>query len=500
MALTLISLFALSLQSSTLIVGGQVIDGTGARGFQADVRIQGDQIVAVGHLKPRRGETVISAKGMVVAPGFIDAHSHVDGWLLKDPVAESQIRQGITTSVIGQDGGSGFPLKEQFAKYNSHHVALNIASFSGHGTIRGKVMGGDNKRAATAQEIKEMCSLVAADVDNGALGLSSGLEYEPGRFSNTSELVALGKAAGTHGGMYISHMRNEDNDVLKAIDELFTIAREGHLSAQVSHIKIGSARVWGKAHEILEKMKAAEKQGVYVTADVYPYTYWQSTIRVLIETQDYSDRKLWEQGLKDVGGPDHVLLGEYGPDPTWKGKTIGEISRMSGKDAVTVCQEVVAATSVSPYKGKEEVVVSAMSDADLETFIASPRVMFCTDGQRGGAHPRYAGSFPRILGLYVRQKHLLSLEQAIHKMTGFPAHRFGFAQRGEIRPGFKADIVLLDPNTVIDKATTKAPEAPSIGISSVFVNGTPVLLNNKATGKTPGQVIRRTKRLGMVGK
>jgi len=492
----LLALLALSIRQTTLIYGGEVIDGTGAKRFKADVRIEGDKIIAVGRLKPKPGERVISAVGMVVTPGFIDAHSHVDGWLLTDPVAESQIRQGITTSVIGQDGGSGFPLKEMFDRYASKHVALNIASYAGHGTIRGKVMGKDYKRLATPEELKKMCSLLATEMDSGALGLSSGLEYEPGRFSNTAELVALGKVAGRHGGIYISHMRNEDNDVLKAIDELFTIAREGHLSAQVSHIKIGSARVWGKAQAILDKMADAQEHGTYITADVYPYTYWQSTIRVLIETQDYSDRTQWEQGLKDVGGPDHVLLGEYGPDPSWKGKTIGEISKMAGKDPVTICQEIVAATSGPNRKGGEEVVVSAMSEDDLTKFIASPRIMFCTDGQRGGAHPRYAGSFPRILGVYVRERHVLSYEEAIRKMTGFAAHRLGFDHRGEIKPGYKADIVVFDPKTVLDKATTKDPTAPPVGIPDVLINGIPVLLDNKTTGKTPGQIIKRTTRLG----
>ncbi|MDR3690554.1 MAG: D-aminoacylase [Fimbriimonas sp.] len=491
----LLSFVLLSAKPTILIAGGDVIDGTGSRRHMVDVRVQGDTIVAVGHLRRQPGERVINAKGLVVAPGFIDAHSHVDGWLLSDPVAESQIRQGITTSVIGQDGGSHYPIREMFAQYAARHVALNIASYVGHGTIRSKVMGRKNKRLATPDEVRRMANLVGKEVEDGALGISTGLEYEPGRFSNTAELVALGRAAGRHGGIYISHMRNEDNEVLQAIDELFTIAREGHLGAQISHIKIGSARVWGKAPEILSKMKSAEKNGIYITADVYPYTYWQSTIRVLIPTQDYGDKKLWEQGLKDVGGPDHVLLGNYGPDPTWKGKTIGEISRATGKDPVSVCQEIVSATSGSKKAEGESVVVTAMSDADLDKFIASPRIMFCTDGQKGGAHPRYAGSFPRILGVYVRQRHVLTLEEAIRKMTSFPAHRLGFLHRGAIKPGFKADIVVFDPKSVLDKATTKDPEAPPVGIDDVLVNGVLVLDNGVATRKTPGQVIKRTVRL-----
>ncbi len=492
MALILLPLLALSIQSTTLISGGQVIDGTGSARHYADVRISGDTIVAVGHLQPRNHERVISAKGMVVTPGFIDAHSHVDGWLLTDPIAESQIRQGITTSVVGQDGGSGFPIKDMFARYAARHVALNIASYAGHGTIRGQVMGKDYKRISTPAERKKMDALLAREMDDGALGLSSGLEYEPGRFSDTAELVELGKVTGQHGGIYISHMRNEDIDVLKAIDELFKISREGHLSAQISHIKIGAAPVWGKAQYILDKMADGDKHGMYITADVYPYTYWQSTIRVLIETQDYSDRAQWAQGLQQIGGPEHVLLGQYGPDPTWAGKTIAQIATMTGKDPISVCQEIVEATSGPNKKGGEEVVVTAMSEADLTKFIASPRIMFCTDGQRGGAHPRYAGSFPRILGVYVRQKHALTLEHAIRKMTGFPAHRLGFLHRGEIKPGYKADIVIFNPDTVLDKATTADPVAQPIGLPTVLINGVPVLLDGKATGKTPGQVIKRT--------
>ncbi len=493
--LNLLPLVLFAGHTSTLIVGGQVIDGTGSKPKFVDVRVQDDSIVSIGHLKPRSGERVISAKGMVVAPGFIDAHSHVDSWLRSDPTAESQIRQGITTSVIGQDGGSGFPIENVFLKFGSNRVALNIASFVGHGTIRKAVMGKDSARKANPGQLAKMANWVAQSVKQGALGLSTGLEYEPGRFSDTNELVALGHASGSNGGMYISHMRNEDNDVLKAIDELFEIARKGHVSAQISHIKIGSARVWGKAQQILDKMRAAEKEGIHITADVYPYTYWQSTIRVLIATQDYSDRKQWEQGLKDVGGADHVLLGNYGPDPSWKGKTIGEISRSTGKDPVTVCQEIVTATSGPTAKGGETVVVTAMSEKDLDRFISSPRIMFCTDGQRGGAHPRYAGSFPRILGVYVRERHLLSLGEAIRKMTSYPAHRFGFAHRGSLAPGNKADIVIFDPKKIIDKATTKDPEAAPLGMATVIVNGVPVLLEGNLTGSTPGQVIKRSTRL-----
>lgn len=476
---------------SLLISGGMIVDGTGAKARQADVRIVGDRIAQIGHLKKRTGETVIDAREMIVAPGFIDTHSHVDGGLLEMPDAEAHVRQGITTSVVGQDGGSHFPLKAYFAQLETTHVALNIASFAGHGTLRAEATGQDYKRIVTPAELEKMRMLMGQEMEAGALGLSSGLEYDPGFYSTTDELVACAEVAGKYGGLYISHVRDEGNDAIKSFEELITIAKRGHLPAQISHIKLDTSPSWGKAGDVLTRIEAANKSGLDISADVYPYLYWQSTITVLIPSRDWKNRSLWEKGLAEVGGAEHVRLTTYSPDPTWQGKTIAEIASITGKDAISVIQEVVQKTHGDGEKGSESVVVTAMTEEDLNRFVASPRIMFCTDGSLRPTHPRGAGSFPRLLAVYVREKKLLTLEQCIHKMTQLPAKRMGFADRGVLRAGMKADIVIFDAKTVQDTATVADPASPPIGIPDVIINGVAVLNNSRITGEHPGMVLRR---------
>jgi len=477
-------------RTGTVIKGGIVYDGTGKPGRRADVRIEGDRIVAVGLGLARPGDRIVDAKRLAVAPGFIDAHSHADGGIDKDPDAETQIRQGITTAVVGEDGGSSLPLTKFWSQLRAKPAALNFASFTGQGSIRHQVMG-DAERPATAAELRKMKALVEADMKAGALGLSSGLEYVPGRYAKTDEIAELAKVAAKYKGIYISHVRNEDNFAFPAFKELVDICRKAHLPGEINHIKLCSARVWGREHEVEDLMADAKKQGIDITADVYPYTYWQSTIRVIIATEQFDDRAQWEQGLKDVGGPGHVLLTSFSPDKTWAGKTIQEISDETGKDPITVIQEVIRRCYQDGNKGSESVVVTAMSEEDVTNFIKSPRIMFCSDGGLHGTHPRGAGSFPRILGVYVREKKALPLSEAIRKMTSLPAWRFGFKDRGGIAVGKKADIVIFDPKTVKDTATTKDPEAKPIGIPAVFVNGMQVLKNGQPTHAHPGQVLRK---------
>lgn len=479
---------------SLLIVNGTLVDGTGAKGRRADVRVAGDKIVQVGgRLAPRPGERVLDARGLVVAPGFIDTHSHADGGLLDSPDAETQIRQGITTAVVGQDGGSAYPLGKFFADVESKRVALNIASFVGHGSARGYALGKDYKRAATPAEILRMRAYVSEGMQAGALGLSSGLEYDPALYGTTEEVIACAKVASAYGGMYISHVRDEENEALASFRELVRIADEARLPAQISHIKLGSSPVWNRAGDVLRMMADASRRGPAITADVYPYTYWQSTITVIIPTRDWDDRKQWETGLAEIGGAKNVLLTAYSPDPAWQNKTIANIAQTTGKDAVTIIQEIVAKThgpNAAPNQ-RESVVVTAMQESDLKAFLRAPNVMFCTDGGLRGSHPRGAGSYPRILGRYVREQRVLPLEEAIRKATSLPAGRMGFLDRGRIAPGYKADLVLFDPATVLDKATTGDPQAAPIGLPYVVVNGQLVLDNNKITGAHPGHVLRR---------
>jgi N-acyl-D-amino-acid deacylase len=473
-----------------LIRGGTLVDGTGAPRRAADVRVVGDRIREVGRLAPRPGERVIDARGRVVAPGFIDTHSHADGGLLDAPEAESQVRQGITTAIIGQDGGSHLPLKAYFESIREKRVALNLASFVGHGTVRGQVMGADFKRAATREEVARMAALVEEEMKSGALGLSTGLEYDPGFYATTEEVIGLARVAGRHGGIYISHIRDEEQETFRWIDELIRIAREARLPAQISHIKLSSAEVWGKAAEALRRIERARREGLEITADVYPYRSWSSTITALVPTRDWEDAALWEKGLADVGGPENVLLATYTPDPAWAGKTIAQIAKQTGRDAVSIVQEVVRRTRVEGA-GREGVVVTAMTEEDLRRFIASPHVMFCTDGGLRSRHPRGAGSYPRILGRYVREARVLSLEEAVRKMTSFPATRMGLRDRGRVQPGMKADLVLFNPHTVRDTATPSNPGARPVGLTHVLVNGVPVLDDGRLTGARPGAVLLR---------
>ena len=472
------------------IVGGQVADGTGGKLRSVEIRIVGDTIVEVGkHLKPHKDELTIRADGLVIAPGFIDAHSHADGGLKEDPLAETQIRQGITTAIVGQDGGSNVPLSEWFDSVEKTQIALNVASFAGHGTARGSVIGKEN-RPATPEEIVKMKAFVEREMRAGALGLSTGLEYVPGRYGDMAEVIALAQTASEWGGLYISHVRNEDNTVFSAFEELRTIAERAHLPAQISHIKLGSAKVWGKTGEVFRLMSEGKKHGLDISADVYPYTYWQSTIRVIIPTEDFGDRKLWEAGLADVGGAGNIRLTTYSPDKAWEGKTLAEIAALTGKEAITLAQEIVENTKDG--KGRESVVVTAMSEDDLRKFVADPRIMFCSDGGLHPSHPRGAGTFPRILGEYVRVQHTLSLVEAIRKMTSLPAKRFGLSDRGRIAPGMKADLVIFDPNTVQDTATVQNPASAPLGIKRVIVNGVSVLEEGKETGARPGRALRKS--------
>lgn len=475
---------------SILIRGGTVVDGLGGAPKRADIRIVGDRIEAVGNLRRRANETLIDAKGLAVAPGFIDAHSHADGNAKEQPLQKSQILQGITTAIVGQDGGGTKPVYRFFLPLKMAHAALNFASFAGHGEIREEVMGKDYKRPATREELEQMKTLLAGTLRAGALGLSSGLEYDPGYYASTEELIELAKIAADWGGSYISHVRDEGNAALDSFREVVRIAREAKIPAQISHIKLGTASVWGKAPEVLKLIHQARMEGLSIAADVYPYLYWQSTITVLTLDRNWDDKQVWVKALAEVGGPQNVLLSEYSPNPAWVGKTLKQIADETGKDAVEVIQEIVRKTHGPEGQGRESIVCTAMSENDLVAFIQSPHIMFCTDGRDGGSHPRGAGSFPRILGRYVREKKVLSLQEAIRKMTSLPASRFRLIGRGRIAKDYFADITIFDPKTIRDLATPNNPTALSKGVQYVLVNGQVVLDKGRMTGKRPGRVLQ----------
>ena len=469
--------------ASILIRGGMVIDGSGAPARRADVRIIGDKIAEIGQLKPRADERIIEAKGLTVAPGFIDIHNHSERGLSEDPTARSQVLQGITTLAVGPDGSSPFPIAKYLATREEKHAAVNLLAFIGHATARQQVMGKDYNRVATPDEISRMRALVEQAMQEGAWGLSSGLEYDVGHPSTTEEVIEMAKAAARHHGIYMSHIRDESDDMLVALREAIRIGREAHLPVQISHIKMGTVGVWDKSPEAIKTIVAARKSGVDVTADCYPYDAWASTITVLVPSRRHDDAKAVAKGLEDVGGAANVMITNCGAHRDYQGKTLEEIARAQNRSPVDVYIEVVK-------DGGASVVCRSMKESDIENFYKQPWVMVASDGGIGMPHPRGAGTYPRVLGRFVREKRWLRLEDAIRKMTSLPATRLGIKDRGILRAGMKADIVLFDAATVIDHSTMTSPFVEPTGIAYVFVNGVVVVEDSKVTGALPGAVLK----------
>lgn len=485
MLLSLLTHFA---ATTVLLQGGLVIDGSGKEPRRADLRFQGEKIVAIGALTPQPSDRVISVKGYVVAPGFIDAHSHAYGGIEDDPLAVSQVTQGITTALMGQDGGWEGPLVKTIEAVKKARPSINFAAFTGHGGLRSAVMGEAYKRLPKPEELSKMEAFLDADMKAGSLGLSSGLEYDPGYYSNTEELIALARVIRPYRGVYVSHVRDEGDRALEAFAELVRIGREAQVAAHISHIKLGTKAVWGKTDKVAQMLTRE-----HLTADVYPYTYWHSTIAALSPSRDWGDPSIWERGLADVGGPSHVRLVAYTHEPSWVGKTLAEISTQTGKSPVQIIQDILNRTEGPSGSGSQHVVVDAMAEDDVVTFLQNPHTMICSDGAIGGRHPRGAGTFPRVLGQYVRIKKTLSLQEAVRKMTSMPAKRFALAKRGLLAPSYFADIVVFDPATIADRATPADPTALSVGVEHVFVNGVEVLDSGKPTGNRPGRFLRRAR-------
>jgi N-acyl-D-amino-acid deacylase len=480
--------------ANLLLTNVEVYDGTGARHFAADVRIRGARIVTVApHLKPIAGEKIRDEHGLALAPGFIDMHSHGNDGLLEDLDAATISRQGVTTIFVGQDGESDFPLSEYYAKLEATPPAINVASMIGHATLREQVMGKDLYRASTPEELSKMKALLAKELQAGAFGLSTGLEYEQGHFATTQEVVELSKVAAASGGFYISHVRDEANNTFEAFDEVLRIGREAQIPVEITHIKLGSTRLWHLASTRMPGyFAAAKREHVNLAADVYPYTYWYSTIRVIVSDRDFFNADKVAQALADNGGAAAIRLVTYTPDPALAGKTLEEIAAIWKVTPVAAYMRIVKATSaeVGTSQSMEAIIATSMSEDDVRWFIAQPQIMFCSDGNLHGAHPRGAGTFPRILGRYVREQGVLPLEMAIHKMTGLSARQLGLEDRGRIAKGFVADLVLFDPARVIDQSTIEQPEAPPLGIPGVMVSGEWVIDDGKVTGRHPGRVLK----------
>ncbi|QMW05752.1 serine hydrolase [Spirosoma foliorum] len=483
------------LPQTHLITNVQLIDGTGATPRKAAVRLRNDRIWEIGELTAFPNESVTDGKGFVLAPGFIDSHSHHVGGLNKQPDALAVVNQGITTIVSGQDGGS-YWIDSLQAQLKRNPVAVNIATYTGHATLRQKALGANGLfRTAKPEEVDKMKALLRTEMSKGSLGLSTGLEYEEAFFSNRDEVIQLAQAAADSGGRYISHIRSEDVLIDDAIDEIIEIGRATKMPVQISHLKIALRDKWGQSSQVLAQLERARAQGVNITADCYPYDYWMSTIRVLFPKRDYTNATSAEFAVNQLFDPTQSVLVRFAANPAYAGKTVGNIAQLRNEKPAQTLMGLVAEASAFAQKnpdaeGVEGIMGKSMDEPDVKNFLAWSHTNICSDGAYGG-HPRGYGAFTRVLGRYVRDQKLMPLETAIYKMTGLTAEHLGLKNRGLITPGYFADLVLLNPDTVQDNARIGESSALSTGIEAVWVAGKLVYQDQKATGAHPGVFIRR---------
>lgn len=481
-ALVLVS-FVSAQMNSFVIKNAAIIDGSGKASFQGDVRVKNGKIIKIGSIKPKKDEQVIDANGKILAPGFIDIHNHSESGLQTEGTATNQVSQGITTILVGPDGGSPFPIADYLNKLNGK-IAPNVGAFIGHASLREQVMNNDYARKTTPEELAKMLVLIEQAMKDGAFGLSSGLEYDVGYSASTEELIALSRIAAKYKGIYMTHMRDEEEGMLDAVRESIRIGKEAKIPVQISHIKMGNKNVWGKSVEAIQIIETERKNGFDITADAYPYTAWGSTITVLVPSRKHEDRNEVEKGLDNVGGAKNVLITSCAAHRDYQGKTLEEIAKSQNVSPVDVYIQIVK-------DGGAGVVCNSMNETDIKNFYQRPWIMVSSDGGIGGRHPRGTGTFPRVLGRFVRENKWLSLEEAIRKMSAFPAQRLGLKNRGLIKKGMIADLVLLDKDKVLDRNTFTQPETLSDGIETVFVNGEKVWENGKVTGKLPGMILKK---------
>lgn len=460
-----------------------IIDGSGSPAFHGDLRITGGVIAKVGTIKPTAADEIVDASGLILAPGFIDIHNHSESGLLREGTATNQVSQGITTVLVGPDGGGPWPIADYFAKLDGK-IAVNVGAFVGHATVREQVMKKDYTRKVSADETKKMAALVEQGMKEGAFGLSSGLEYDVGFSASTEELIELSKPAGKHHGIYMTHMRDEEETMLDALREAIRIGREAKLPVQISHIKMGNHNVWGKSAEAIAIVEDARRSGFDITADAYPYTAWASTITVLVPSRKHEDRREIETGLRNVGGADKVLITSCSAHKDYEGKTLEQIAAMKNTTPVDIYIQIVK-------DGGAGVVCNSMNEADVKAFYQQPWVMVASDGGIGSRHPRGTATFTRVLGRFVRENKWFSLEEAVRKMAAMPAARLRIKDRGLIKKGMKADLVLFDEDKVIDRATFASPQTLSEGIQTVFVNGVKVWDRHTTSGLLPGAILKR---------
>jgi N-acyl-D-amino-acid deacylase len=525
-----------------VVAGGTVYDGSGGAPVRADIGISGGAIREIGRIRRSRAAAVAEARGLAVSPGFIDVHDHTDTSLLVNPKAESAIRQGVTTLVSGQCGSSPFPLSdESFDRMRSSlaeeyglevdwrdirgflgrleraGLALNYSTFVGFGTVRGVAIG-EADRAPSAEELEKMKSLVAEAMAGGALGLSSGLEYTPDSFGTTEELIALSRVAARTGGLYATHMRDEETGILEAVAEALRIARETPIRLQISHLKIGLAPNWPKIDRLMAMLEEARAAGLDFRCDRYPYIagamglstlfpIWAregGTESFVARLKDPAQDARIHAHLADLekgyGSWDKILITDVGSDKNrgLEGRNVLEAAKEAGKPAYDFMRDLLIEESdrvdVVAFYGNEEI---------LKRVLSYPLAGVGADGSalapygplaKGKPHPRNYGCFPRLLGKYVREERIVPLEEMIRKITAMPAAHMGFVRRGQIKVGWAADICVFDPDRIIDKATFKEPAVYPEGIEKVIVNGQIVVDGGEHTGRLPGKVLRKNGR------
>ena len=523
-----------------VLFGGLVLDGTGSPWFKADVGIGAGRIVKIGDLQSERAKTRINVEGLVVAPGFVDMHSHSDEPLLINPKAESKIRQGVTTEVIGNCGDSAAPIDEAikeemketgativsagvkidystFAEYagklRRQGTSVNVAPLIGHSNLRKMVIGHED-RPPIVTELKRMKSILAEAMGQGAFGMSTGLIYPPGSYARTPEIVELAKVAASFGGIYASHIRNEGNMLLKAVREAITIGEKAKIPVEISHHKAGGRKNWGKVKQSIQMIEKARGQGVDVTCDVYPYVassfglvdmlpQWaregghEETVRRLKDPKVKRRlRKDMLRGALSSAHWDRTMIANCSGHSQYQGRFVADLARAKRQNPFEFAFKLLLDEKLSVT-----VVRFGMCEEDVEYVLQYPAAMIGSDGRalatygplgKGHPHPRNYGTFPRVLGHYARDRGIFTLSEAVRKMTSLPAQKLGLRNRGVVRPGAWADLVVFDPETAIDVATYANPKRYPKGIEYVFVNGVLTIRKGKHTGALAGKVLKRS--------
>ena len=541
-AFSLIASTVLAQDFDVLIKNGTVYDGTESEAQHVDVAIRGDRIANLGDFKNAKAKTVIDAKGLVVAPGFINMLSWSNASLIQDGRSQSEIREGVTTEIMGEGESMG-PLnddmkkrmREQQAdikfdiKWNTlaeylryleqRGISCNVASFLGAATVREYVIGYEDKQP-TPQQLDQMRELTRQAMEEGALGIGSSLIYPPAFFAKTDELIELCKVAAKYKGKYISHMRSEGNKLLESLDELIRISREAGLPAEVYHIKASGRANWPKEDELLARIEAAQKEGLKITADMYTYTAagtgldaclppWTEdggypalfkrlhdpATREKIAAQVKTPTEEWENLYLDAGSPEKILLVGFKNEKLkpLTGKTLAEVAKMRGKDPVETIMDLIAED-----ESRISTIYFLMSEENVKKEMAKPWIAFCSDEEsqapegpflKANPHPRAYGSFARVLGKYVRDEKVIPMKEAIRRLSGFPATNLGLDHRGFLKEGMFADVVVFDPATIADRATFDKPHQYAVGMKQVFVNGVQVIKDGEHTGARPGRAL-----------